>query len=219
MRGREVRGERERQARAPRPPARRTCSSRGSRSAPAGRRRAPPAPADRAARRPGTPSAPARRRGTRRDRPAACAAARAAAAGSVPGARPRPEIDAAGKQRLERAELLGDLQRRVVGQHDPAGADADARGAAADVRRSAPRWPRWRCPACCGARPASSGCSPSLRRAARDRASCGRRRRPCRLRRWERDRAPRAAWSRGPDVVVEEHDAAAGVEAMRPEGQ
>ena len=38
-----------------------------------------------------------------------------------------------GKQRLERAELLGDHERRVVRQHDPAGADADRLGAAGDV--------------------------------------------------------------------------------------
>ncbi len=35
------------------------------------------------------------------------------------------EIDAAGKERFERAELLGDDQRGVVRQHDAAGADAD----------------------------------------------------------------------------------------------
>ncbi len=36
------------------------------------------------------------------------------------------EIDAAGKQRLQHLEALGDHQRRMVGQHDAAGADADA---------------------------------------------------------------------------------------------
>ena len=35
------------------------------------------------------------------------------------------EVDPAGVQRRERAELLGDHQRRMVRQHDPAGADAD----------------------------------------------------------------------------------------------
>ncbi len=40
------------------------------------------------------------------------------------------EIDAAGIQRVERAELLGDHQRRVVGQHDAARADPDGPGAA-----------------------------------------------------------------------------------------
>src|SRR3546814_8246641 len=34
-------------------------------------------------------------------------------------------IDAAGMERIERAELLGDKQRRMVRQHDAAGADAD----------------------------------------------------------------------------------------------
>jgi hypothetical protein len=45
------------------------------------------------------------------------------------------QIDPPREQRFERAELLGHLQRRVVGQHDAAGADADARRAAADVRQ------------------------------------------------------------------------------------
>ena len=44
------------------------------------------------------------------------------------------EIDAAGKQRLQHLEALGHHQRRVVGQHHAAGADADVRGRA---RRSA----------------------------------------------------------------------------------
>ncbi len=39
----------------------------------------------------------------------------------------QPEIDASGKQRGQGAELLRDHQRRVVGQHDPAGPDADRR--------------------------------------------------------------------------------------------
>ena len=37
------------------------------------------------------------------------------------------EIDAAGKQRFEHLEPLGDHQGRVVGQHHPTGADADVR--------------------------------------------------------------------------------------------
>ena len=36
------------------------------------------------------------------------------------------EVDPARVQRRERAELLGDRERRVVRQHDPAGAEADA---------------------------------------------------------------------------------------------
>ena len=36
------------------------------------------------------------------------------------------EVDAPGMERLEHAELLGDDERRVVGQHDAARADADA---------------------------------------------------------------------------------------------
>ena len=35
------------------------------------------------------------------------------------------EVDAAGKQRLQHLEALGDHQRRMVGQHHAAGADAD----------------------------------------------------------------------------------------------
>ena len=38
-----------------------------------------------------------------------------------------PEVDAAGIQRRQRAELFGDGQGRVVGQHDAARADADGR--------------------------------------------------------------------------------------------
>ena len=44
------------------------------------------------------------------------------------------EIDAAGKERGERAELFGDDQRRMIGEHDAAGADADGFCAAGDVR-------------------------------------------------------------------------------------
>ena len=44
-----------------------------------------------------------------------------------------PEVDAAGMQGGERPELLGDHQRRVVGQHDAARADADRRGSRRDM--------------------------------------------------------------------------------------
>ena len=43
------------------------------------------------------------------------------------------KVDAAGKQRVERAELLGDDQRIVVGQHDAPRADADGRSGLADM--------------------------------------------------------------------------------------
>lgn len=43
------------------------------------------------------------------------------------------QIDTAGEQRIQRAELLGDLQRGVVGQHDPARSDADAFRRPADM--------------------------------------------------------------------------------------
>jgi hypothetical protein len=44
------------------------------------------------------------------------------------------EVDPVGMQRLEHAEALGDRQRRVVGQHHAARADADALGVRGDVR-------------------------------------------------------------------------------------
>ena len=43
------------------------------------------------------------------------------------------EVDAAGVERLQRPELLGDHQRRVVWQHDAAGAEADLLRVGADV--------------------------------------------------------------------------------------
>ena len=45
----------------------------------------------------------------------------------------QPEIDASGKQRLEHLEALGNHQRCVIGQHDAAGAHADARGRRRDL--------------------------------------------------------------------------------------
>jgi hypothetical protein len=46
---------------------------------------------------------------------------------------PEPEVDAARVDRLERADLLGDDEWRVVGQHDAARAHADRRGVGRDV--------------------------------------------------------------------------------------
>ena len=43
------------------------------------------------------------------------------------------EIDAAREQRVKCAELLGDDQRVVIGQHDPARADPDCRCRVADM--------------------------------------------------------------------------------------
>ena len=43
------------------------------------------------------------------------------------------EVDAAGIERGQSAELLGDHERRMVRQHDAAGPDADRRGGACDV--------------------------------------------------------------------------------------
>ena len=44
---------------------------------------------------------------------------------SVPGRAAQPEVDAARKQPRQRPELFGDDVRRMVGQHDAAGADPD----------------------------------------------------------------------------------------------
>ena len=52
---------------------------------------------------------------------------------SVPGARPRPEVDAPGMQRLEGGVLLGDDQRGVVGEHDPAGSHPQGGGGVGQV--------------------------------------------------------------------------------------
>ena len=42
-----------------------------------------------------------------------------------PRCAPEPKIDAAGKQRLQHLETLGDHERRVIGQHHTTGADAN----------------------------------------------------------------------------------------------
>jgi hypothetical protein len=44
------------------------------------------------------------------------------------------EIDAAWMQGGQRPELLGDHKRRMVGQHDPAGAEPDVLGVRGDMR-------------------------------------------------------------------------------------
>ena len=78
-----------------------------------------------------------------------------------PGRAAETEVDAAGSERLERRELLGDDERRVVRQHDAARAEADPRGAGGGGRGTAPAASSRRPPACCGARRTSSGGSPS----------------------------------------------------------
>jgi hypothetical protein len=50
-----------------------------------------------------------------------------------PGRPADAEVDPARVERLEERELLGDDERRVVRQHDAAGADADPRGPRRDV--------------------------------------------------------------------------------------
>ena len=52
---------------------------------------------------------------------------------SVPGARPEPQVDAARVEGLEGGELLGDDQRGVVGQHDPAGPHPEGGGGVGQV--------------------------------------------------------------------------------------
>ena len=50
------------------------------------------------------------------------------------GCASKAEIDSAREERLERPELFGDDERRVVGKHDAAGTDADRLRATGDVR-------------------------------------------------------------------------------------
>ncbi len=49
---------------------------------------------------------------------------------------PQPQVDPARKERVESAELFGNLERRVVGQHDPARADSDCGSGIADMRQN-----------------------------------------------------------------------------------
>jgi hypothetical protein len=54
--------------------------------------------------------------------------------GSVPGRPAQTQIDALAVQRYQGAELLGDHQRRVIGQHHATRADAYRTGTARHVR-------------------------------------------------------------------------------------
>ena len=94
--------------------------------------------------------------------PAGRAAARAGCSWSVPGRTAEPEVDPPGIERFERAELLGDHERRVVRQHDPARADPDRRRAARDMGDDDRPSRRWRSRSCCGAPRARSGVAPAL---------------------------------------------------------
>jgi hypothetical protein len=49
------------------------------------------------------------------------------------GGAPHAEVDPSGMERFEGVKRLRDSQRRVVGQHDAARADADPRGCRGDV--------------------------------------------------------------------------------------
>ena len=108
------------------------------------------------------------------------------------GRAPEAEIDATGMQRLEHPELLGDDERRVVGQHHAARADADRLGRRREVRDRAPGARSSRCRACCGARPPTAAGSRAVRRAAPARPSRRARRRASIRRPRERGRARRA---------------------------
>jgi hypothetical protein len=54
---------------------------------------------------------------------------------SAAGCAADPKIDAPGIQRVQRAENFGDLERRVVREHDSAGADPDPLRLRADTRQ------------------------------------------------------------------------------------
>ena len=52
---------------------------------------------------------------------------------SLPGARPTAQVDTAGVQRLQHPKVLRHLERAVVGQHDPGGADPNGGGVGEDL--------------------------------------------------------------------------------------
>ena len=110
---------------------------------------------------------------------------------SVPGARPRPRSMRPGIERFERAELLGDDERRVIRQHDAAGADANRRRAAGDVPDDD------RCRRAGDARHVVmlgqpvARVAPAARRVAPDRACCAGPAAADRPRRWGKDRGPK----------------------------
>ncbi len=54
-------------------------------------------------------------------------------ASSLPGAAAEAELDTPGMEGGERSELLGDGQRRMVGEHDAARAEEDPVGVGGDV--------------------------------------------------------------------------------------
>ena len=109
------------------------------------------------------------------------------------GSAAEPEVDPARVECLERPELLGDHERRVVREHDPARADADRARARRDVgdhdRRRGARDPER--VVMLGEPEALE--APAARRAAPARASSGAPRRPSSPRRSARGRARRAA--------------------------
>ena len=83
------------------------------------------------------------------------------------------EVDAPRVERLEHPELLGHLERAVVGEHDAARAHADPARPRPRPRRSGSPGRRRRARAWSGARRASSGGSRAGRRPARGRGSPG----------------------------------------------
>ena len=134
------------------------------------------------------------------------------------GGAAQPQVDAAGKQRRQRRELLGHLQRRVIGQHDAAGADADARGPAGDVadqHRGGGAGDARHVVVLGQPEPVVApafGVPRQVERVVEGGPLC-------RPGRWARGRGRRAESSRRPHVVFEEERAGGGIEPVGPQGQ
>ena len=79
---------------------------------------------------------------------------------SVPGARSKPEVDATRVQRLERRELFGHDERRVIGQHDATGSDAQRARRVREVRDQHRRRRTRHRRACRGVRRPTVACNP-----------------------------------------------------------
>ena len=90
-----------------------------------------------------------------------------------------PEVDAPRVQRRERAELLGDRERRVVRQHHATGTEPDRARCAPRCGRSARSSPTTRSTPCCGARRTRPARSREPRLAGRAPRCSRTHRRPC----------------------------------------
>jgi len=108
------------------------------------------------------------------------------------------EVDPVRIEAGQGAELLGDHQRRVVGQHDPAGPDADGLSAAGDIADDHRGRGAGTRPACCGARPPSSACSPAPPRGGRGRGCCAAPRRGRAL--YDRRKVEHGKLGHGPNI-------------------